>query len=271
MDGMAFLEGEEAQALLRQLHVNMPWKYLDTYMELIVRLRLNIELGFEAQELDRVTLTELRSLAGQLQRHGSCLTMHGPFWDLNPGSVDPFIREVSRHRLQQFLDLSGILHPIQVVCHTGFDPRHHGGHLEFWMEQSLSFWGIQAERARAVGTVIALENVWELDPGIHRKLLEGVGSPSLGFCLDVGHQNSFSTTPLGVWLDELSDYVREIHLHDNDGSKDSHLPVGRGNVDFEALFGFLRSRGTRPVLTLEPHRKEHLAESVAGLLRYLSI
>jgi len=61
--------------------------------------------------------------------------------------------------------------------------------------------------------------------------------------------------------------LKEIHLHDNDGNQDAHLPVGQGNIDFAVLFAFLRDVGQDPLLTLEPHHEEHFAESLEGLLR----
>jgi sugar phosphate isomerase/epimerase len=61
----------------------------------------------------------------------------------------------------------------------------------------------------------------------------------------------------------------ELHLHDNDGSGDAHLPVGQGNIDFPGLFQLLRQKQRRPLLTLEPHSQEHLTESLGGLLQVM--
>ena len=43
------------QTLLRQVHINMPIKVLPKYLEMILHYRLNVELGFEAVELDRMS------------------------------------------------------------------------------------------------------------------------------------------------------------------------------------------------------------------------
>ena len=112
---------------------------------------------------------------------------------------------------------------------------------------------------------LVLENVWEQDPELHLELLEGIRSPWFGFCLDVGHQNSFSRTTLDKWLQMTWPYLKEVHLHDNDGSFDTHLPVGLGSIDFDCLFGFLSEKKISPLLTMEPHTIEHLYESLAGL------
>ncbi len=257
-----------SERLLRMLeffHVNMPWQHMPRHFEMIVSRRMNVEIGFDAASLDRVTRSELRTVAGRLDAAGCRTTIHGPFWDLNPGSIDPLIRQVSRCRFQQLFDAAGVFEPLQVVVHTGFDPRHHSGHREAWLANSLASWEPLVERAEKMRIPLLLENVWEHGPDLHRTLLDKIGSPFFGFCLDVGHQHSFSSSPLSSWLESLSGYLREIHLHDNDGRGDSHLPVGRGNIDFESLFEYLGRNKIRPLLTLEPHREEHLAESLAGL------
>jgi sugar phosphate isomerase/epimerase len=261
---------EDMLNLLGRVHVNMPWKQVEHHLEKILRFRMNVELGFEAKELDRVPRNELHALADRLHKAGCRITMHGPFWDLSPGSVDPLVRRVSRRRLQQFFELLEIFHPLQVVCHTGFDPRHHRGHRRIWVEESLLAWEPLVKRAEALNVPLLLENVWEYDPELHLELFGRIPSSHFGFCLDVGHQHSFSKTSLLLWVETLIEHLKEIHIHDNDGSGDAHLPVGEGTIDFYMLFNYLRRNGKEPLLTLEPHVEEHLARSLEGLCRVMN-
>ena len=256
--------------MLRRVHVNMPWNYLPQYLEMVLQLSMNVEIGFEANELDSVTREEMRTVAARLQENGCGVTLHGPFWDLSPGSRDPLVRQISAFRLQQFFDLISIFAPVQVVCHTGYDPRHHKGQTMFWVEKSVRFWEPLVERAEDMKVNLLIENVWEDSPGFHLELLSSMRSRYFGFCLDVGHQHTFSAASLSDWLEALSDYLMEIHLHDNDGSCDAHLPIGDGDIDFPLLFGFLKGRGLKPIFTLEPHKEEHLSRSLMGLLKVLS-
>lgn len=251
--------------MLKLVHINVPWKFLDDYIDTIIEFQMNIEIGFAAEELDRVSRAELKKAASRLHQRGCAISLHSPFWDLCPGSRDPLIRQVTYLRLHQFFDLVGIFEPGQVVCHTGYDPRHHRGQRQFWMEKSVPLWESMVERAEKAKVLLLLENVWEDEPGFHVGLLQAIDSPWFGFCLDVGHQNSFSESPLEVWVKELEDYLKEVHLHDNDGTQDAHLPIGQGNIDFLFLFEFLQRRSIAPMLTLEPHKEEHVRESLAGL------
>jgi len=251
--------------ILAQVHVNLPWKFLPNYLEMVLEMRMNVEIGLEAEQLDEVPRTLFRSVAEKLHQRGCRITLHGPFWDLCPGSSDVLIRQLSQFRLQQLYDLVEIFQPIQVVCHTGFDPRHHGIHREFYRERSLAIWEPLVARAERSKVPLLLENVWEYGPELHGELFAALKSPYCRFCLDVGHQHSFSKTSLAKWVEALGDYLNEIHVHDNRGIHDEHLPVGHGSIDFAMLFRLLRARTINPLITLEPHREEDLAESLAGL------
>lgn len=261
---------DEMQAILRQVHVNMPLKVLPRFLDMVLHYRLNVELGFEAAELDGLSRNELGAIAGKLHGNHCRISVHGPFWDLCTGSLDPLIRRVSYSRFQQLFEILDIFRPVQVVCHTGFDPRHHRGHRKIWLENSMAVWEPMVARAEGMKTPFLLENVWERDPELHLELFRRIDSRYFGFCLDVGHQHSFSETPLAVWLESLCHVLMEVHLHDNDGSQDAHLPVGRGSIDFGLLFDFLKARNMTPLLTLEPHLEEHLPESLSGLRKVMA-
>jgi sugar phosphate isomerase/epimerase len=258
---------EDMLNVLRCVHVNVPWKLMPQYLPTILELGMNVEIGFEAEELDRVPRSEFRDVAGELHRRGCGITFHGPFWDLSTGSVDRFVRHISRLRIQQALDLADVFRPVQIVCHTGYDPRHHGGQWLSWIERSMEVWEPLVCQAERLKTPLLLENVWEKNPDLHWELFRRIDSTHFGFCLDVGHQNSFSEIPLATWVTSLSDPLREIHIHDNDGSCDAHLPVGKGSINFDGLFSQLNQNGMKPLLTLEPHREEHLIETLEGLHR----
>lgn len=258
----------QLSSVIRMVHISMPWQYLPRYLDLVLEHRFNLEIGIGGAELDALTRAEARDLAKKLCEADIRISLHGPFWDLCAGSTDPFIRQVTRTRLQQIFDLVPIFNPIQVVCHTGYDPRHHGDWRHF-LEVSLATWEPLLERAELLKVPLLLENVWEYGPQLHYELFTRLASPYLGFCLDVGHQHSFSRTALTGWLEALSDHLREIHVHDNNGSGDAHLPVGQGNIDFELLFQVLQERDKKPLLTLEPHRESHLFESLGALTEIL--
>ncbi len=266
---IAIPKDDATQRVLRRVHVNMPWKRMAQYFDVILEHRMNVEIGFGGAEMDEADPEDLERVATALRHRGCRVSLHGPFWGIEPGCVDPRVRRLAAERISQFLDLALVFQPVQLVCHTGFDPRHHVEYRDFWLEKSHAFWGRMAERAASMRVPLLIENVWEKEPSFHVDLLERVDSPYFGFCLDVGHQHSFSDTPLLTWLDRLSHQLREVHLHDNDGGHDYHWPVGDGSIDFKGLFERLNARGLTPLLTVEPHTEADLIKTLAGLAPFL--
>ena len=70
----------------------------------------------------------------------------------------------------------------------------------------------------------------------------------IGITLDVGHLNMFKKTGLddGNLIEEvkkMGPYIKHLHLTDNFGYADTHLPPGMGNVPFKEIFEQLEKEG----------------------------
>jgi sugar phosphate isomerase/epimerase len=92
-----------------------------------------------------------------------------------------------------------------------------------------------------------------------------MSSDSICFCFDTGHFNAFSHAPLILWMKELGKYLGHLHLHDNHGQSDEHLPVGCGTFPFTELFDNLQSFAARPTITLEAHNETDLWQSLNNI------
>ena len=64
--------------------------------------------------------------------------------------------------------------------------------------------------------------------------------------------------------------MREMHIHDNRGLRDDHLPAGEGAINFHGVLLAAADAGANPILTIEPHRREHFFRGVAALRGLLS-
>jgi len=92
-----------------------------------------------------------------------------------------------------------------------------------------------------------------------------MNSPYLRFCFDTGHHNVFAEAPVDAWIDALSPYLTQLHIHDNQGVRDQHLPPGEGNFPFQKLIGMLQERNLTPIITLETHSIENFRKAVARI------
>ncbi|MDY6881105.1 MAG: sugar phosphate isomerase/epimerase [Thermodesulfobacteriota bacterium] len=254
-------------SFFEKVQVNIPFTMLyESYLDHFLRYSMNPEIGLDALALDRFSLEDFRGISRQLHERGLVITLHGPFTDLSAGSSDRMIRDVTRHRLEQTLELVPIFKPKTVVCHLGYDPARHWYMRELWMERSLEIWSWLGQRLRDHGAMLMLENVYEQDPDDIATFFESLQSSTVGFCLDTGHQAVFSRVPLKGWLSSLGGYIKQLHLHDNFGVQDDHLALGHGNIDFIELFRKLRTLMTRPpIITMEPHQEGDLRPSLQYL------
>lgn len=109
-----------------------------------------------------------------------------------------------------------------------------------------------AMAAAEMGLAIAVENMppgfLGVDAGELMEIVEAAENELVGVCFDTGHAH------VAGW--RMGDYLRAIgarrlftiHWHDNDGSKDQHLPPGAGTIDWEDFFGTLADMGWhRPI------------------------
>lgn len=76
--------------------------------------------------------------------------------------------------------------------------------------------------------------------------------PPLKFHLDVGHA-FIENRMKGVkeYLDAFSDRLIHIHIHDNHGKQDEHLPLGEGNIDFKKVVKLLKELNYDKTITFE--------------------
>lgn len=227
---------------------------------------LNPEIFLDAGTLERFSFTDFRDIATRLHDSSLTVTLHAPFLDLSPGSVDPAVKALTRHRFEQVLGLVPVFKPRTVVCHAGYDRKRYRPWRDQWIENSLNMWSWLGERVLNEGGRLVLENVYEHGPEDIRILFENLEAQRVGFCLDTGHQAAFSGTSLETWLESMDPFLEQLHIHDNFGNWDDHLGLGQGNIDFRVVFDHLKARGKdAPVITLEMHREEDLWSSIAYL------
>ncbi len=250
------------QDVIRKVHVHMPYHLLSRYLPMILEQRLNLELYFNHDVLNTMDDDECRKTAATIQNAGLMLTFHAPFVDLRPGALDDRIRQVSQDRIRQVFDLAPIFKPLKIVCHPSFDERYYVSCDDLWLENSVRFWTELIDVARASNVVVALENVYEKSPDILRRLFERITCDHLCFCFDTGHFNVFARSPLKAWVTQMGRYIGHLHLHDNFGKFDEHLPVGSATFPFDELFDALKILNVKPTFTLEAHSQDHLWQSL---------
>ncbi|MBN1364997.1 MAG: sugar phosphate isomerase/epimerase [Syntrophaceae bacterium] len=251
--------------IINKVHAHMPYHLLPKYLEMILKQKLNLEIYFNHWALQSLNKKKCIETAKILTDADLKITFHAPFMDLRPGALDDKIRQISVERIKQVFDLTSYFSPLKIICHASFDDRYYVSCDDLWLEASVKTWKELIALAEADKVIIALENVYEKNPRILRRLFEALPCDRICFCFDTGHFNVFSHEPLGVWLTELGKYLGHLHLHDNFGGNDEHLPVGCGNFPFAELFQSIRKMKKNPTVTAEAHNQNNLWESLNNI------
>ena len=255
------------QWLIDKIQINIPFTMLyESYLDRFIKHKINPEISFNSDALENHSFSDFRYIAEQLHKQGLTITLHAPFMDLSPGSPDPAIRALTKHRFDQMLKLVPIFKPKTVVCHTGYDWKRYWAIRDTWIENSLKIWSWLGTNINDEGGQLLLENVYEHNPDDILILIESLRNQNVGFCLDIGHQTVFSRSPLVEWIKSLGPYLRQLHLHDNCGERDDHLALGKGNINFPKFFKLLKLlKNELLTITLEPHREQDLWPSIEYL------
>ena len=206
----------------------------------------------EGEDEDRAFAEQIHALAKKKGMKLSSYHFIGSVLDED----DPEQTRV-RHYMQKSLDLYSVLEPGVFVVHPGTfsdggfkkNKLVHQASLERWgaeethrrVVENLRWFG---DRAAEKGIRLAVENIYggrfysQIDELI--QLVEEVSRDNVGFCLDVGHAN-IDGVDIPSAVQRMGRKLYEIHLHDNDGKKDQHLPIGFGIVNWIEVIEALNS------------------------------
>ena len=254
--------------MMKPVFINAPYGKIAENLERIVGLGIGIEVYFENQLIEEVSVAAVKGLGEQLKGLGVPCTVHAPFMDLSPGAYDRAVRRITREKLKRTVELGAALQAMNIVCHPGYDKWRFDGNEKLWLEGSIETWTEVIKEAKG-GPFILVENIFEDEPSSLIHLFEQFRKEDLWFCFDSGHFNLFSRLPLDAWLVPLKGRIKEMHLHDNHGGSDEHLPVGSGTFPFRELKGFLKG-AEDIVFTSEVHGEAYAMESIKKLKEFLS-
>jgi len=204
---------------------------------------------------------EIRAMAGALEAHHlQLVSLHAPTSRdtsaMRESGMPLSICEVERVRrveamdeLKRAIDVADDLPYARLILHMGgsremADPRKRDAAFS-----TLEHLILHAHHA---GVTICVENTTSEmgDPAYLRSFVDETRLTGLRFNFDIGHAH-LSELPEDERLEKsfspLRDLVSSVHLHDNHGEKDEHLPLFDGTIDWPAAIKLLK---TAPDATL---------------------
>lgn len=232
--------------------------------------------GFQGFTLDcpyplpHIPASTLSELAALREAGGLTYFVHTTVGRIRLGDPEPSVRQASLEEVKRAIRLANRVGGRLITVHPTPQPTlHEWQQVEIQQREQAALAELCAYGA-ARGVAMALENMQPqgpFPPGYSDfsalfALLEQIGQ--LGVTLDVGHAH-LAGLSLPALVQRLGRRLRHLHIHDNDGSADLHLPVGQGTVDWAGLVSALQEIGYRSFLELEFQGR---AEQIASK-RYL--
>jgi sugar phosphate isomerase/epimerase len=235
-----------------RLHVSITLHDFENGLDAALREGFRPEVRMaDVEHMRRLDAASLSRMRARLDERDAGTFTHGPYLGLDIASLNDHIASYSAECLDRAVAATAALGGALMVIHTNYSPFFSRAGLREWMRNWSERMPPVIEAARALGVRVALENVWERTPEELARLLDALPRGAASVCIDTGHLAAFSRLPVARWWDRLGDRVAALHLHDNDGLSDDHLPPGSGIFDFSALAAILTGLPRLPLMTLE--------------------
>jgi sugar phosphate isomerase/epimerase len=252
LDSIDFARGLGME--LVELNANMPWLFPERF--------------------DRGRRASMRSKAA---RAGVLLAVHAPE-EISFVSPHEALLEAGLRRATEYVDFAADIGAGVLTCHLG------GGYLRWATGDNKVLFPHQlypdrmreslmqtlpdlARYAKGKGVKLSIENAGCFGPAIIQEFVEELlGTSPLYLTWDAGHSNTRDGQ-----LDRHErfffshmDRIALIHLHDNDGTVDSHSPLGSGTLDLPRVLSV--ARRARVPVSMEVRPRSLIPQCVNALL-----
>lgn len=198
-------------------------------------------------------------------------TLHGSFLDVTVFSKDAVIRKASRNRIIESMTIADKLGAKAVIIHTNCIPNYHDESYEsYWLEGNKTFY--DQLLADFPNISLYMENMFDETPDLILSLAKAMeGNDRFGLCLDYAHVKVFGKSDESEWIERMAPYVKHIHINDNDLTKDSHLALGDGAIDYKKFFELYEKYFADISVLIEVNGLDKIQKSLDYILKNCNI
>ncbi len=208
-----------------------------------------------------------KSVIETLESTGLKATVHAPYADLNPAAINDNIWHESVKQLNDCIEKASAFTD-KVTIHPGY--LSSTGKLvpeKVWSLQKEAVMSF-GKTATDCGVLVCIENM----PDIHGffcqypeeilGLIEGI--EGVGMTIDFGHANTLGRVEM---FRKVIDKANHLHIHDNHGSRDEHLPIGSGTIDWDTLSNDIIKR-YKGIVVVEGRSLKEAKQSIEAIKRW---
>jgi sugar phosphate isomerase/epimerase len=192
--------------------------------------------------------------------------VHAPWAGINIATPDRTLRRAVLKRLEKSIVVAG-----QLDCRLWlFHPGSKTGLSQFYPRTD---WKLNLESVRSLlnvarreGVNIAIENTPEPFPSLMKsvddfhRFYQDLGD-DIGMVLDVAHANL--NNQIQAFIEDFSKKIVHIHVSDNKGDSDTHMGIGKGNIDWKNFAEQIRTADYGNLIMIES--TDHITESIQYL------
>ena len=215
-----------------------------------------LELTMDPPEAHYSTIRQqMDSILGSLASRTMNIICHLPTF-VSIADLTDSIREASLSEMFNSLEVAAELRSQKVVLHPG-----HIGGLGIYVKETAMAHANNSlaaiiDRAQGLGLCVCLENMFPrcrafVEPADFVEILQRF--PELKLTLDTGHANIGNSGGRRMleFIEKFGHRIGHLHVSDNFGERDDHLPLGAGKIDFFKIVRALKQCGYDDTATFE--------------------
>jgi sugar phosphate isomerase/epimerase len=215
-----------------------------------------LELTMDPPQAHYSTIRQqMDSILSALASHSMDIICHLPTF-VSTADLTDSIREASLLEMFNSLEVAAELGSRKVVLHPG----HIGGLGIYVKETALAHANNSLaaiiDHAQTLGLCVCLENMFPkcgafVEPGDFVEILQRF--PDLELTLDTGHANIGAPAGRRIleFIVKFGHRIGHLHISDNFGERDDHIPLGAGKIDFLKIVKALKQCEYDETATLE--------------------
>ncbi|WP_405310186.1 sugar phosphate isomerase/epimerase family protein [Methanobrevibacter sp.] len=196
-----------------------------------------------------------------LESYSLKYSIHAPFMDVNIASPQDQSRLNSIAQIKSSIDLANEINAEAVVVHPGLISflanKYFKKEVYEFANESIKEIG---DYAKDLGVMTTIENMPNFESMIYQNIVDLnqlLVENEMHMTLDIGHANHVGYAP-----DEMIfDSIKHVHVHDNLGDDDSHLPLGEGSIDLKYIINTLESKNYDGIYILEVNDYDSIKKS----------
>ncbi len=189
-----------------------------------------------------VSSLERKQIRETLTSYALTPIVHASYYDVNIASLNPQIGTASMQQIQEAIIFAADIDATIVDLHPGNLP---GDYPKRFLQQSWNNLRKQLSHlikiAENLQVIVSVENkqrgrnlqtISTMDE--HLAIIREISSKYCRATFDVGHANTYSCN-LNDYARGIAPHLVNVHLHDNNGTKDEHLALGQGDINFKSV------------------------------------